>query len=404
MNPAATSHCPVCQSPRPFPFLDLPGIPVFCNVHWPSREAALAAPQGDIQLGFCPDCGHVYNRLFQPELVDYDEAYDNSLHFSGRFQDYANDLARHLIKRHDLHGKQLLEIACGKGDFLRLLCRLGPNHGTGFDPSYEATGEASEAATNATTDDVDITFVTDYYGPKYANVAADFICCRHALEHFQFPARFLTEVRHSIGDRPETLFFCEVPNSLFMFADLSIWDIIYEHPSYFCAGSLATVFRRAGFQVQQVRDTFGSQFLTLEAVPAPAALAVAEPVWEVEIRARLQELVAVFAATFQAKLRSWNETLTDWLRDGRSVVVWGGGSKGVMFLNLVKAAAAIDYVVDINPGKQGRFVAGGGQQFVAPEFLVEYKPDVVVVMNPIYRDEIARSLAELSLTPELASV
>jgi len=401
MNPAASNNCPVCQSPRMFPFLDLHGIPVFCNVHWPSREAALAAPHGDIQLGFCPDCGHVYNRLFQPDLVEYDEAYDNSLHFSERFQQYADDLARDLIKRHDLHGKRLLEIACGKGDFLRLLCRLGPNHGTGFDPSYEVAAATDEATTAA---DIDLTFVADYYGPKYADVAADFICCRHALEHFQFPARFLTEVRRSIGDRPETLFFCEVPNSLFMFADLSIWDIIYEHPSYFCAGSLAAVFRRAGFQVQQVRDTFGSQFLTLEAVPAPADLTASEAEWEAELRSRLQELVAVFAATFQDKLRSWNDRLAGWLHDGRSVVIWGGGSKGVMFLNLVKAAASIAYVVDINPGKQGRFVAGGGQQFVAPEFLQEYRPDVVVVMNPIYAEEIARSLADLGLQPELATV
>ena len=60
-------------------------------------------------------------------------------------------------------------------------------------------------------------------------------------------------------------------------------------------------------------------------------------------------------------------------------------------------------VVDINPHKQGKHLAGTGQRIVAPAALADDPPDLVVVMNPIYRDEIAADLARQGLTPELVA-
>ncbi len=60
----------------------------------------------------------------------------------------------------------------------------------------------------------------------------------------------------------------------------------------------------------------------------------------------------------------------------------------------------IVYAVDINPRKQGMYLAGTGQQVVPPEFLRDDKPDVVIVMNPIYENEIRRLTKSLGLTPE----
>ena len=63
--------------------------------------------------------------------------------------------------------------------------------------------------------------------------------------------------------------------------------------------------------------------------------------------------------------------------------------------------SVIDQIVDINPRKQGRFVAGTGQQIVAPEALLESRPDVVIVINPVYRDEVRAQLQALGLSPEI---
>jgi len=76
----------------------------------------------------------------------------------------------------------------------------------------------------------------------------------------------------------------------------------------------------------------------------------------------------------------------------------------VSFMNLLEIGDQIAAVVDINPGKQGSFLAGTGHEILAPEALREIRPDVVIVMNPIYRAEIERDLAQLSPRSEVASV
>jgi threonine dehydrogenase-like Zn-dependent dehydrogenase len=92
-------------------------------------------------------------------------------------------------------------------------------------------------------------------------------------------------------------------------------------------------------------------------------------------------------------------------RGGR-VAVWGSGSKGVSFLGAIGAGAAeaVSCVVDINPHRQGRFMVGTGHPIVAPAALREAAPATVVVMNPIYRREVADLLGGLGLEPELLAL
>ena len=62
---------------------------------------------------------------------------------------------------------------------------------------------------------------------------ADFVCCRHVLEHLPDPMALLGQLRESLDFRDDTVVFFEVPNGLFTLDRLGIWDIIHEHVSYF---------------------------------------------------------------------------------------------------------------------------------------------------------------------------
>jgi hypothetical protein len=64
----------------------------------------------------------------------------------------------------------------------------------------------------------------------------------------------------------------------------------------------------------------------------------------------------------------------------------------------------IEYVVDINPYKHGMYLAGTGHEIVPPQFLQAYRPNVVIIMNPIYCDEIRRDLEDMRITAELMAV
>ena len=64
----------------------------------------------------------------------------------------------------------------------------------------------------------------------------------------------------------------------------------------------------------------------------------------------------------------------------------------------------IEYAVDVSPNKRGKFVAGTGQEIVSPEFLRDYDPDLVLVMNPVYEREIASQLVEIGVEAQVRSL
>ncbi|HUJ09605.1 MAG TPA: class I SAM-dependent methyltransferase [Verrucomicrobiae bacterium] len=388
-----STDCPVCRLTDTAVLIETPPVPVYCNVLWPTHADALAAPTGEMRLCWCRECGHFFNAAFRPELMGgYDQQYENSLHYSEKFRSYAQGLAKRLVERYDLRDKHVVDIGCGKGDFLLLLCAMGHNRGIGYDHSYEER-EIDPALKSR------VRFIRDFYPARHPQNTADFICCRQVLEHLQHPVAFLQEIRKGIDGKKDMVVFFEVPNVMYTLKDLGIWDLIYEHYSYFSAHSLARAFTSAGFRVASLEDAFAGQYLTIEALPVTDTATADENGGAGEIQ-EINSYVEVFAEKYHEKVASWSRQLAEMKRLGKKVVVWGGGSKGIMFLNLMRSDAAISYVVDLNRHKHGRFVPVTGQEVVPPEFLKDYRPDAVITMNPIYREEIANKLQSMNVTAE----
>jgi SAM-dependent methyltransferase len=388
-----TFNCPVCLSDKLTFFIEIHAIPVYCNLLYKSRHEARSVHRADIRLGFCHACGHVYNYVFDPGLMDYTLDYENSLHFSPQFQTYAEELANRLINQYRLHQKDIIDIGCGDGDFLALLCQSGRNRGFGFDPSHVPDLDASGAEKG-------ITFIRDYYSERYAHYPADFVCCRHVLEHIQDPIAFMKMIRNAVADKNAVIFF-EVPNVLYTLKDLGIWDLIYEHCSYFSPLSLKTLFEKSGFQVMRQNESFQGQFLTIETMLGENTTSAGDANLSVD---DLNLFVTRFKHNFDDKVSKWQSWLEQAKKGCQKVVVWGAGSKGATFLNLTDARNTIEYVVDINPRKHGNFIAGTAQEIVAPEFLTGYKPDTVVVMNAIYMSEIQERVHLLGIHPQFVHV
>jgi 2-polyprenyl-3-methyl-5-hydroxy-6-metoxy-1,4-benzoquinol methylase len=395
MNALSNQTCAVCGSPHLEIFFEMLEVPVYCNLLWSEQQAARNCPKGDIKLAFCSKCGFISNVAFDPTKLGYSQDYENSLHYSPRFQEYAQSLAAGLVERHNLYEKDIIEIGCGKGDFLVSLCELGNNRGVGFDPSYVPRSEHDPMVNR-------VQFIQDFYSEHYKDYQADLICCRHTLEHVPNPADLLKPLRLAIGDRLNTVVFFEVPNALDTFQHLAIWDIIYEHCCYFATTALKQAFSRCGFRVCDLTETYAGQFLCLEALPVSED----EPLTDRQIDEleRLAHNIATFTTRFQDKVAAWKQKLEQITQAGQRAVTWGAGSKGVTFLNLLKIQDSIQYVVDLNPRKQGMYVAGTGQKIVPPEFLRDYQPDVIFVMNHIYENEIRQLTADLGLNPELLCI
>ncbi len=386
--------CPACGSPEVTPFYEAGRIPVHSCVLVSSREEALSFPTGRIRLAFCAACGFIFNAAFDPSLLDYSQNYEETQGFSPRFMTFARDLAGRLIDRFDLRDKEVLEIGCGKGEFLVLLCELGGNRGIGIDPAYVPERLHSEAADR-------IEFIRDYYTDAYRHLRADFICCRHTLEHIPDVADFVGLVRTAIGERRTPVFF-EVPDTRRVLRELAFWDVYHEHCSYFTLGSLATLFRSSGFDVLDLATDFDDQYLLLGA--RPSSNGGGDPLPQEEGVAELAADVEHFRRNCEVEMKVWAERLDRWHREGRRVFVWGSGSKGVAFLTTLEVGDQVDRVVDVNPFRHGKFMIGTGHDIVAPQSLAGSPPDVVIVMNPIYMAEIRAQLEGMGLRPELVAV
>lgn len=376
-------------------FFEVLNVPIYCNLLWQSSEAARSCPKGDIKLAFDDCTGMIRNIAFDEDKLDYDQDYENSLHYSPRFQEYAQSLASDLVNSYQLHEKDIIEIGCGKGDFLFSLCTLGNNRGIGFDPTYVPRPELENTRKK-------IQFIRDYYSEIYSDYQADLVVCRHTLEHIFEPSKLLNPLRKAIGDRLQTAIFFEVPNGLDTFRQLAIWDIIYEHCCYYVPISLKQAISSCGFQVQNIYETYEGQFLCIEAIPVEEnQVRVEAPAKELEA---LKSDLEQFSVRFESKMKVWEQKLLELDQSSQRVVAWGAGSKGVTFLNLLKNQHVVEYVVDLNPRKQGKYIPGTGQEIVGPDFLQHYRPDTVIVMNPIYSNEISQMLTNLGCQANLISV
>ncbi len=395
MKPVDTA-CPNCQSQGMQVFYELRQVPVHSVLLLTSRQEAQGYTKGDIVLGFCPACGFISNLAFVPEVHEYSDKYEPTQGYSATFNAFHQRLAENLIERYDLRGKKVIEIGCGQGEFLNLLCRLGGNQGIGFDPAYVGRPEDPEIPAG-------VTFVQDFYSEKYTHHQADLVACKMTLEHIQDTTDFVRTVRKSIGDHLETKVFFQVPNARYVFGDLAFWDIYYEHCSYFSLGSIARLFRQQGFDVVDLWTDYDDQYLMIDAVPITGSPQPPLP-QEADLVTVTRE-VERFAGLYPPKLAAWRSFFEQARAGGRKVVLWGGGSKAVAFLTTLNIQVdTLAYAVDINPRKSGTFIAGTGQAIVHPSFLQEYRPDLVIVMNPVYCDEVRRNLTQMGLSPQLMAI
>jgi SAM-dependent methyltransferase len=384
--PSIPYPCPSCSGGAERPFYAVDAVPVHQVKLVRTRAAALSCATGEIRMCFCPRCGFVWNATFDAARMRYQDDYESTQAVSPTFNAFHERLARDLIARFDLHGKRVVELGCGQGEFVTMLAELGGNEGYGFDQVIREPGKVGR-----------VTFVKDLYAEPYRDLAPDFVCCKMTLEHVHDVAPFLQGLRRTVGDRPEAIVFFMIPEITRILRLRAFWDIYYEHSSYWSPGSLARAFRRAGFDPVALWTDYDDQYVLIAARPGTGrSPALANEETPAALVAKVQGFTAAVAAD-QTRWREWLERLR---RVGQRTVLWGGGSKAVSFLTTLDVRDGIDYAVDINPRRHGTFIAGTGQQIVAPEFLVQYPPDVVIVMSPIYLPEIKAELERLGVRPQ----
>lgn len=381
--------CPACDSAALLPFYAVDGVPVNSCLLLDDETVAREFPRGDLRIAACDACGFVTNTAFDPAVTTYSADYEETQGFSLRFREYIADLVDEWVGRYDLVGGTVVEIGCGKGEFLTTMIRAGIGHGIGIDPGLHLDRIDADVRDRTT-------WVSGLFPDDFPTLDADAVVCRHTLEHLAPVGRWLRAVRAAIGDRTDTVLLFELPDALRVLREGAFWDVYYEHCSYFSVGSLDGLFRRAGFEPLDLRRTYDDQYLVIEARPATPSTPAADD------RTEVLDATRSFANAQAEMAAHWRRRVQKVAESGGSTVLWGASSKAVAFLAaLGDDASHVEAAVDINPYKQGRFLPGSGHRVVAPQELPEISPDLVVVMNPTYVAEIGRDLDALRIATAL---
>ena len=384
--------CPNCGTTQCNPFYEVAGVPTNSCLLVNDREAALAFPTGNIVLTICHGCGFIFNGAWDPQCTVYSDQYEETQGFSATFNAFNRSLAEELIERYAVSGKRVLEIGCGKGEFLSLICGLGANSGIGYDPSFVPERQRPNE---------NVQFKSELFTENTNEVAPDLLCCKMTLEHVGQPRQLVNLVR-SVANRQDSVIFFQVPDVERILGEGAFWDVYYEHCSYFGSASLCRLFSQAGFAVRRVWTGYDGQYLMIVASPtAKRSDSGAGDGSDIDAIVRAS---GNFAAEASRSRAAWLHRLRDWAASGHRTVLWGSGSKAVAFLTTLGLYEEIEHVVDINPYRVDKFLPGTGQRIVAPAFLRDCRADNVVIMNPVYRSEVEGELARQRCEPRVYTI
>ena len=344
-----------------------------------TRVEARCANRGDLSVRSCSICTFTFNAAFDDKVMQYDTTYDNSIDASPAYQAYRAERISDVMRATNQNAR-ILEIGCGKGSFIRQLVGTHPStRGIGVDMTYD--GELSAF-------DGRLTFERRYFDASDSCSQTDVAICRHVIEHIADPVAFLREIRGGLAGSPDALVIFETPSLEWIVENEAFWDITYEHCNYFTRRALERCFAAAGFVVVVAKRVFGEQFWWIEAVAGDRND-------DTRSSAQLLEEIITFGQRSADLIEAMRRQLHGLSLKG-NLALWGAGGKGSTLTNLLDPQAEIiQTLIDLNPRKQGCFVAGTGHPIVAPLGLISYDIANALVVNPIYLAENALIASDL---------
>lgn len=383
------TRCPLCKSKTLTTFLKRNNVPILSNVIMNSYKQAISSKRGTIRLAVCRECEFIFNQVFEPNIVKYGQNYDNTQTYSLIYNEFFNDLVNYLVYKKNIQNSTIVEIGCGKGDFLRKLIEFDEgNTGYGFDPSYIKSNND---------DNERLHFQNCYYDAKLtSDMKINAIICRHVIEHIPDPVNLISSLKLGLKNSHQAKIFFETPSIEWMLKNGLIWDFGYEHCSYFTSNSLRFLFESRGFSVIDAKNVFNGQNLWLEATNESKLRKT-----KIKNHQTIFQLIEKFMKIESTILSHLNEVIPTLKKNG-NLAVWGAAGKGVIFTNFIDPHhELIDYLIDINPKKQGKFVAGTGHQIIGIDEIRKHNIKTAIVVNPLYYDEIKSMVNQHDLRIDL---
>jgi len=387
----STPPCRLCRTDKLQVVLSLGKMPL-ANASLTADQLQETEPVYALELAFCSECTLVQiTETVLPETL-----FDNYLYFSAYSETMLQEseqLAGRLIESRRLNSESFV-VELGSNDGYQLqyfLTRHIPV--LGIDPAKNVV-EVAEAKGVPT--------LCGYFGRELALELckrvhiADVIIAKNVLAHVADLNGFVEGI--GILLKRDGIAVIEVPYIKDMI-DNSEFDTVYhEHLCYFSATALNRLFEKHGMVLKDVEHIplhGGSLRLYVAHSGKPMksvqSLLREEREWGVE-RA---ETYLGFADRVTRVKDALTALLMSIKKDGHSIAAYGAAAKGTVLLNYCEIGPDIlDFVVDVSPYKQGRYIPGVRLPIYPPARLLEAMPEFTLILAWNIAEEVLRQQSE----------
>ena len=354
----------------------------------------------------CPSCGLVQ---FDTEPVDY---YRDVIRAGGgtrtmtrlRHKEYARLLTA--MQEHHIHGRRIVEVGCGRGEFLRMWQNLAedpegaaalardqardplsgqpnaaPLHLVGLEHKPSLVEEANAVADKkyrvyegfATGD------VCYPEGPFDAFVQFNF------LEHQPDPCDMLRNIGRNL--KPQALGLITVPSFDYILRYNGYYELLRDHIANYTEFTLQKLLQDCGFELLSM------DLVNRDTIEAIVRKADPDELSELHYSGRLID-VSALRDSYDRLSASVNAHIDHLSESRRTMAIWGASHQGFTLAATTKLGGRVEYIIDSAPFKQGRFSPASHIPIVAPDYAVAHPVDEILIVAPGYTDEIAGIIRE----------
>lgn len=321
----------------------------------PDAEALEHERGIDLELCQCAGCGLLQ---LSSDAVPYYREVIRASAFSEEMIRFRNGQFAAFLEEFSLKGQKVIELGCGRGEFLSILQELGAEaHGLEHSELSvrECVGRGLRVSRGFLQSGADHLNESPFHAFFILNF----------LEHLPHPNSTLSAVRHHLTNNGVGL--VEVPNMNMMLRQRLFSELTSDHLLYFTRETLESTLRLNGFDILRCSQEFHEYILS-------AVVRKRGPVdlsdfnrQKAEIKVQVHQYVSRFD----------------------KVAVWGAGHQALAALSLLDLKEKIRYVVDAAPFKQGKFTPATHIPIVPPEALDSDPVNAIIVMAAGYSDEVA---------------
>lgn len=388
--------CRFCGATLELVVVDL-GMSPLCESFLTAEQSRHMEPFFPLRTFACEQCYLVQLEAFvAPEEIFTEYAYFSA--YSTAWVEHAREYVEKIRERLALSSDDLVvELASNDGYLLQHFVGTGIPI-LGIDPAANVAKVAEERG---------VPTLVAFFGRETAQRLVDegkqasLIAGNNVLAQVPDLNDFVAGVKVLLRENGTATF--EFPHLLRLLDGLQYDTIYHEHFSYFSLTTISEIFRAHGLSLYDVEElwTHGGSlrvYAQHDGGPHEATAAVSELFAREEAEGLLtSERYARFADDVKESKRALLELLIGLRREGKQVVGYGAPGKGNTLLNYCGIRTdLLDYTVDRNPYKHGRFTPGTHIPIFAPEKIAETRPDYVLVLPWNLIDEIAAQLGYVS--------